>query len=436
MIFFYFNDPMLYRSPYIFPFLVVILLIFAGFVVYSFSNGKSNTLLKTSLSVVTRSTGVASVFYEDGKAAEFVGHHFNGLKYPNALYQGFIVIHFDEMDSVLTKHSAVGRTNARNNPGDKNGFKWLQSHLFENSQTSIDTSYFTIDEVSTRFTVRQIIEAKKDSSHAIFVTYIFEFIKPPGDTAIFSNTKLLFGYDGDIGNSLGGFSDDSSGYYEDDSSAVVYVFDDSLKLYSGVGLINKKTNAVAGNYALMHQSANRAGSNKKDLDTLLFNLMSQPVFVSSLPKTDISVFWAIDLGTILPIDTTRDTIQFVLLNGSAKNTLIQAAKGKNAIENKADIYSIRRIPSSIFLYSNYPNPFNPETTIKYDLDRETVVSLKIYNLLGQEVRHLFHGKQGAGQQKVVWDGRDERGNELASGIYIYRLDAGKVSKTKKMILVK
>lgn len=376
------------------------------------------------------------MFYEGGKAAEFVGHHFNGLKYPNALYQGFIVIHFDEMDSVLTKHSAVGRTNARNNPGDKNGFKWLQSLLFENSQTSIDTSYFTIDEVSTRFTVRQIIEAKKDSSHAIFVTYIFEFIKPPGDTTVFSNTKILFGYDGDIGNSLGGFSDDSSGYYEDDSSAVVYVFDDSLKLYSGVGLINKKTNAVAGNFALMHQSANRAGSNEKDLDTLLFNLMNQPVFVSSLPKTDISVFWAIDLGTILPVDTTRDTIQFVMLNGSAKNTLIQAAKGKTTIENKANSYSLRRSPSSIFLYSNYPNPFNPETTIKYDLDRETVVSLKIYNLLGQEVRQLFHGKQGAGQQKVLWDGRDERGKELASGIYIYRLDAGKVSKTKKMILVK
>ncbi|MBL7959831.1 T9SS type A sorting domain-containing protein [bacterium] len=427
---------MLYRSPYIFPFLVVILLFFAGFVVYSFSNGKRNTLEKTSLSAVTKSTGVASVFYEDGKAAEFVGHHFNGLKYPNALYQGFIVIHFDEMDSVLTKHSAVGRTNARNNPGDKNGFKWLQSLLFENSQTSIDTSYFTIDEVSTRFTVRQIIEAKKDSSHAIFVTYIFEFIKPPGDTTVFSNTKILFGYDGDIGNSLGGFSDDSSGYYEDDSSAVVYVFDDSLKLYSGVGLINKKTNAVAGNFALMHQSANRASSNEKDLDTLLFNLMSQPVFVSSLPKTDISVFWAIDLGTILPVDTTRDTIQFVMLNGSAKNTLIQAAKGKTTIENKANSYSLRRSPSSIFLYSNYPNPFNPETTIKYDLDRETVVSLKIYNLLGQEVRQLFHGKQGAGQQRVLWDGRDERGKELASGIYIYRLDAGKVSKTKKMILVK
>ncbi|MBL7995253.1 T9SS type A sorting domain-containing protein [bacterium] len=427
---------MLYKSSYTIPFLPVCLVLFAGFVLYSFSNGKITALEKPALSTVVRSTGAASVYYEDGKAAEFVGHHFNGLKYPNALYQGFVAIHVDELDSVLTAHSAVGRTNARNNPGDKNGLTWLTGGSFENSQTSVDTSYFTIEELSSRLKGCQIIEAKKDSSHVIFLTYIFEFINPPGDTAVFSNTKLLFGYDGDIGNSLGGFSDDSSGYYEDDSSAVVYVFDDSLKLYAGVGLINKKSNATAGNFALMHQSANRAGSGEKNLDTLLFNLMSEPAFSTVFPRTDISVYWSIDLGTILPADTARDTVQFILVNASSRTSLIHAVHAeKPTVENSVKS-NTSRIPNRVYLYPNYPNPFNPVTSIKYDLDRESYVSLKIYNLLGQEVRNLYQGTSPAGVYEVMWDGKDKLGRQLSSGIYVCRIQANGAVQSRKMLLLK
>lgn len=428
---------MFYKFRSILPFLILILLTVTGLAIDSFPNGKKPVSFgKILLSTIGRSTGAASVYYEDGKPAEFVGHHLNGLKYPNALYQGFIAIHFDEMDSVLTKHSTVGRTNAKNSPGDKNTFHWISGKSFENSQISIDTITFSMNNISYRFLVHQIIETKKDSSHAIFLTYIFEFIKPAGDTAVFSNMKILFGYDGDIGNSLGGFGDDSSGYHEDDSTAVVYVFDDSLNLYSGVGLIDKQPNAVAGNYALLHQTANREGANNKSLDTLLYKLMSQPTFSSSLPRTDVSVYWSIDLGTITPLDTIRDTIRFVLLNGSTKNSLIQAAKGNKIVYNTTEIVSANKVPSNIFLHPNYPNPFNPETTIKYDLNREVFVSLKIYNLLGQEVRNLFQGKQGAGSHSALWDGRDKRGNELSSGIYIYRLKTERSIQSRKMILLK
>lgn len=425
-----------YRSQKILPVFLIILLSAAGFVFYSFSNGKMTSFGKSAATVITRSTGAASVYYEEAKAAEFVGHHLIGLKYPNAMYQGFLAVHFDEMDSVFTKHSAVGRTNAKNNPGDKNTFQRLSGTSFENSLTVIDTMAFTVNDNTGRFFVYQIIETKKDNSHSIFITYVFEFIKPTGDTSTFSNTKILFGYDGDIGNSLSGFSDDSSGYHEDDSTAIVYVFDDSLHLYSGVGLMGKKPNAVAGNYALLHQSANYVGAHDKNLDTLLFGLMQQPVFSTALTRTDISVYWVIDLGAIIPMDTTRDTIQFVLVNGLNKNSLIQAAKGNKITEIMADPFPVNKIPSSTVLYSNYPNPFNPQTTIKYDINRESFISLKIYNLLGQEVRSLFQGYKGAGSYTAIWDGRDERGRSLSSGIYICRLQTDKAVQTRKMILLK
>ena len=87
------------------------------------------------------------------------------------------------------------------------------------------------------------------------------------------------------------------------------------------------------------------------------------------------------------------------------------------------------------LNGNYPNPFNPETTISYDLKDAASVRLKVYNIKGQLVRNLVHAEQAAGCYRIVFDGRDDRGKSLASGIYLYRLTAGRYSSTRKMILM-
>ena len=94
------------------------------------------------------------------------------------------------------------------------------------------------------------------------------------------------------------------------------------------------------------------------------------------------------------------------------------------------------LPEEYALYQNRPNPFNPVTVIGYDLPEGAEVRLEIYNLLGQRVRSLVNGWQGAGCYKVVWDGRDDEGEEVSAGIYLYRLEAGKLSKARKMVLVK
>jgi hypothetical protein len=94
------------------------------------------------------------------------------------------------------------------------------------------------------------------------------------------------------------------------------------------------------------------------------------------------------------------------------------------------------IPEKTHLHQNYPNPFNPETTIRFDLVEGTIVRLRIYNVLGQEVRTLTDQRYNAGAYSLVWDGRDVTGRELASGIYIYQLQAGDVMINKKLILMR
>ncbi len=94
------------------------------------------------------------------------------------------------------------------------------------------------------------------------------------------------------------------------------------------------------------------------------------------------------------------------------------------------------IPTEFALDPNYPNPFNPTTTIRYALKENAPVTLKIYNTLGQEVRTLVNSRQEVGYKTVVWDGLNNRGSRVASGIYIYRLQAGDFVQVRKMILTK
>jgi hypothetical protein len=93
-------------------------------------------------------------------------------------------------------------------------------------------------------------------------------------------------------------------------------------------------------------------------------------------------------------------------------------------------------PALNLLRGNFPNPFNPTTTISYNLPASGKVKLGVYNLRGQLVRTLVNEAKSAGDHKVVWDGKDERGNTMSSGIYFYRLDTGKHSETRKMMLMK
>ena len=93
-------------------------------------------------------------------------------------------------------------------------------------------------------------------------------------------------------------------------------------------------------------------------------------------------------------------------------------------------------PAVTELKGNYPNPFNPQTTISFSLKEAAPVKVLVYNLKGQLVRTLVDESKASGNHKLVFDGRDNQGNPLASGVYFYKMQTGKYSNTRKMILMK
>ncbi|SYZ71803.1 hypothetical protein TRIP_C10002 [Candidatus Zixiibacteriota bacterium] len=127
------------------------------------------------------------------------------------------------------------------------------------------------------------------------------------------------------------------------------------------------------------------------------------------------------------------------------NTTIRITKAylsnARAVEIPMDNPNPPIVPTTFMLYQNYPNPFNPTTTIEFDIAGTgggvtNNAKLKIYNILGQQVRTLVDGAMVPGRHTVIWDGTDQGGHGVATGIYFYRLEVGGKSQTKKMLLVK
>ena len=94
------------------------------------------------------------------------------------------------------------------------------------------------------------------------------------------------------------------------------------------------------------------------------------------------------------------------------------------------------LPVDYGLQHNYPNPFNPFTQISFNLDHECLIDLTIYDVKGNLVRNLISGQHSSGLHEYTWDGKDNSGKQMGSGIYLYNLNYGKNSSHKKMILMK
>ncbi len=133
------------------------------------------------------------------------------------------------------------------------------------------------------------------------------------------------------------------------------------------------------------------------------------------------VFYAnIDTSSIISGDVTLygASLQLVQNNPNAVN------------ENTSNV------PKDFQLFQNYPNPFNPTTIISYQIPNSSFVTLDIYNALGQKVRSLINSEQAAGKHSVNWNGKDDSGNSVSSGIYLYRIKTGDFISSKKMVLLK
>ena len=130
-------------------------------------------------------------------------------------------------------------------------------------------------------------------------------------------------------------------------------------------------------------------------------------------------------------------IVFALVSGYNYDDLAAAAAdARRHFDTPTDVTDRALLPGEFNLSQNFPNPFNPTTTIKYELSRGADVSLVVYNILGRHIRTIVSGFSPAGLHVSTWDGRDDRGEQVATGVYFYRLTANGSSESRKMLLLK
>jgi len=135
-------------------------------------------------------------------------------------------------------------------------------------------------------------------------------------------------------------------------------------------------------------------------------------------------------------------VPFSVLNEGRSGIQRATLSGKLFDINGRHIASVNwvhnTLPTVFSLRQNYPNPFNPETTIRYEMPEDSHISLKIFALNGQLVRTLVDAFSPAGFHIATWDGRDDNGRNVASGVYLYRLvaDEGRFYAVQRMALIK
>ena len=131
---------------------------------------------------------------------------------------------------------------------------------------------------------------------------------------------------------------------------------------------------------------------------------------------------------------------FETITGNVKK--IVSIKNKNTSQKliidatSLDIADNSAIPTEFKLHENYPNPFNPSTNIKFDIPENGLVSLIVYDLMGHKVTELVNTNMNSGFHNVSWNGTDNFGNTVSTGVYIYQLKTGNYSNTQKMLFIK
>ena len=148
------------------------------------------------------------------------------------------------------------------------------------------------------------------------------------------------------------------------------------------------------------------------------------------PRPEISVGINPHLVVVGDLDG-NGTMDLAVTNDGSNSVTILKNDLATSVEDK-----ITSVPKNFTLHQNYPNPFNPSTTIQYTLPKASNVVVKIYNMMGEEIRTLVNKHHGAGVQTLIWDSKNDRGKAVATGVYLYEIRVDDFSHTKKMILLR
>ena len=213
--------------------------------------------------------------------------------------------------------------------------------------------------------------------------------------------------------------------------------------YSGVsrgeklqGLVNDEGNptsdmTILGNWVEDHvkilaYSVNRARTEGNGVEGNLVHLTYTLADGASLPDNISFYFTVVNIpGTSL----NPELLNVVCSYPDADNPVVV-----NTAVASADEGSL--LPSEYALFQNYPNPFNPSTQISFDVPNSEFVTLRVYNLLGQDVKTLINQSMVPGRYTVEWNGNDMLNNDVASGVYFYELRGESFISRKKMLLIR
>jgi hypothetical protein len=134
----------------------------------------------------------------------------------------------------------------------------------------------------------------------------------------------------------------------------------------------------------------------------------------------------------------RVTVKFSMEATDGIDTVKITGDNRVVLVNRYEYLSTegKGIPTAFALHENYPNPFNPTTTLRFDLPEITDVTLTIYNMLGQRVRTFNMNDTPAGYHSIKWNATNDYGEQVGAGVYLYQLRANHFLKTKKMVLLK
>jgi hypothetical protein len=167
-----------------------------------------------------------------------------------------------------------------------------------------------------------------------------------------------------------------------------------------------------------------------------------PLWQMSTHKVDESTINVVILRTgIHSLPAGEGTIASVAVSSgsgrlSLSRVVIASPDAQSISAALADLEWFNNSDDAVVLGQNYPNPFNPTTTIPFTLDRQSTVRLLIYDIAGREVKRVIEENKSAGSHMAVWNGTDEHGIQVPSGVYFVRVQAGSSVQTKKMILAR
>jgi hypothetical protein len=139
-------------------------------------------------------------------------------------------------------------------------------------------------------------------------------------------------------------------------------------------------------------------------------------------------------GGQFPITVWPDAYDLPVVDWTEDNLYVEDPPDLTTPTGVGD--DVARLPYKFDLSQNYPNPFNPETVIEYEIAKSSEVTLKIYNVMGQEVKTLVNIVQNTGKHSVIWDGKNAAGDRVTSGIYLLKMKAGDFTKLLKMTLIR